>query len=182
MFKIFITIVIIIFLFLSAIFSPYIFPNFLNIDFNNYDLTIKIFSNISIILASIFGIIIAIFLVSFQIFKKNYVSYSIKDFFKDANIALLFITFLSTILIPYISLIFIRQNYYLNKIVNLFYLSFFLFIICILSLYFLIKLILTSNFSNNRVKEVISGLKYDDILNYLEQYSSKLTFTKGYLI
>jgi len=60
---------IMIILFLGAIFSPYIFPNFLNIDFNNYDLTVKLFSNISVILASIFGMIIAIFLVSFQIFK-----------------------------------------------------------------------------------------------------------------
>ena len=180
MYKIFIISIMIIFLFLGAIFCPCIFPNFLNIDFNNYDLTIKLFSNISVILASIFGMTIAIFLVSFQIFKKNYVSYSIKDFFKDANIGLLFITYLSTILISYTSLIFIRQNYYSSKIVNLYYLSFSLFIICILLLYFLIKSILTSKYSNNRVKEVISGLKYDDIKNYSEKYSSELTLPKGY--
>jgi len=180
MFKVFIASVIIIFFFLGAIFFPYILPNFLNIDFNNYDLIIKLFSNISVILASIFGMTIAIFLVSFQIFKKNYVSYSIKDFFKDANIGLLFITYLSAILISYTSLIFIRQNYYSSKIVNLYYLSFSLFIICILLLYFLIKSILTSKYSNNRVKEVISGLKYDDIKNYSEKYSSELILPESY--
>lgn len=180
MFKIFIVSLIIIILFSAAIFCPCVFPNFLNIDFDNHDLTIKLFSNISVILASIFGIIIAIFLVSFQMFKKNYVSYSIKDFFKDANIVLLFISYLSAILISYTSLIFIRQNYYSSKIVNLYYLSFSLFIICILFLYFLIKSILTSKYSNNRVKEIISGLKYGDIKNYSEKYSSELILPEDY--
>ena len=180
MFKIFIISVMIIFLFLGAIFYPIIFPNFLNIDFNNYDLTIKLFSNISVILASIFGIIIAIFLVSFQMFKKNYVSYSIKDFFKDANIVLLFISYLSGILISYISLTFIRQNNYSNKIVNLYYLSFFLFLICISFLYFFVKSILTSNYSNNKTEELISNLKYNDILNYSKKYYSDLRLGKDY--
>jgi len=134
----YITFVIIISLFLGAIFIPLVFPNFLNIDFGNYDLTIKLFSNISIILASIFGIIIAIFLVAFQIFKRNYVSYSVKDFFKDPHISFLFLTYLSTILISYLSLTFMRLDYYSNKIVNLYYLSFFLFLICISILYFFI--------------------------------------------
>ena len=180
MYKIFIINIMIIFLFLGAIFSPYTLPNFLNIDFNNYDLTTKLFSNISVILASIFGIIIAIFLVSFQIFNIKYVSYSIKDFFKDANIILLFITYLSSILISYISLTFIRQNYYSNKIVNLYYLSFFLFLICISFLYFFIKLILTSNYSNNKTEEVISYLKYNNILDYSKKYSSDLLLRKDY--
>ncbi len=180
MYKIIIISVIIIFLFLGAIFYPIVFPNFLNIDFDNYDLTIKLFSNISVILASIFGIIIAIFLVSFQMFKKNYVSYSIKDFFKDANIVLLFISYLSAILISYISLTFIRQNYYSNKIVNLYYLSFFLFLMCISFLYFFIKSILTSNYSNNKTEELISNLKYNNILDYSKKYSSDLLLGKDY--
>jgi len=74
-------------------------------------------------------------------------------------------------LISYISLTFIRISYYSNKIVNLYYLSFFLFLICISCLYFFIKLILTSNYINNKVQKVILSLKYDDISNYLEKYS-----------
>ncbi len=169
MYKIFLAIAIIICLFLGAIFSPYIFPNFLNIDFNNYDLTIKLFSNISVILASIFGIIIAVFLISFQIFKSNYVSYSIKDFFKDPNIGFLFLVYLSTILISYLSLTFIKLDYYSNKIVNLYYLSLFLFLICISILYRSIKLILTSDYSNNKTKEIISALTYEKISEYSEK-------------
>jgi hypothetical protein len=157
-------------LFLGAIFIPLIFPNFLNIDFGNHDLIIKLFSNISVILASIFGIIIAIFLISFQIFKRNYVSYSIKDFFKDPNISFLFLVYLSTILISYFSLTFIMVDYYSNKIVNLYYLSLILFLICISILYHFIKLILTSDYSNNRTKEVISKLKYEQIVKYFEKY------------
>jgi len=166
----YITFVIIISLFLGAIFIPLVFPNFLNIDFGNYDLTIKLFSNISIILASIFGIIIAIFLVAFQIFKRNYVSYSVKDFFKDPHISFLFLTYLSTILISYLSLTFMRLDYYSNKIVNLYYLSFFLFLICISILYFFIKSILTSNYVNNTTKKIISALTYDGISEYFEKY------------
>lgn len=170
MYKIFLAIAIIICLFLGAIFSPYIFPNFLNIDFNNYDLTIKLFSNISVILASIFGIIIAVFLISFQIFKSNYVSYLMKDFFKDPNIGFLFLVYLSTILISYLSLTFIKLDYYSNKIVNLYYLSLFLFLICISILYRSIKLILTSDYSNNKTKEIISALTYEKISEYFEKY------------
>lgn len=162
--------VIIILLFLVAIFIPLIFPNFLHIDFNNHDLIIKLFSNISVILASIFGIIIAVFLISFQIFKSNYVSYSMKDFFKDPNIGFLFLVYLSTILISYLSLTFIRLDYYSNKIVNLYYLSLFLFLICISILYLFIKLILTSDYSNNRTKEIISTLTYERISEYFENY------------
>ena len=171
MYKIFLIIAIIICLFLGAIFSPYIFPNFLNIDFNNYDLTIILFSNISVILASIFGIIIAIFLLSFQIFKRNYVSYSIKDFFKNVNFNLLFVTYLSAILVSYLSLTFVRINYYSSKIVNLYYLSFFLFLVCLSCLYFFVKLILTSNYINNKVQKVILSLTYEDISNYFKKYS-----------
>src|SRR6056297_1605525 len=146
MFKVILTEITIFILFLNSTLNYFIFPNFLNIDFTNQTLIIELFSNISIILASIFGMVIAIFLVSFQIFKKNYVSYSVRDFFKDANISLLFVIYLSTILIS-----------------NLFYLSFFLFVISILFLYFIIKSILTSRYSNNKVKEVISRLNYDNI-------------------
>lgn len=171
MFRNYIALVIIISLFLGAIFIPLIFPNFLNIDFGNYDLIIKLFSNISVILASIFGIIIAIFLISFQIFKRNYVSYSMKDFFKDPNISFLFLVYLSTILISYLSLTFIKVGYYSSKIVNLYYLSFFLFLVCISCLYFFVKLILTSNYINNKVQKVILSLTYDDISNYFKKYS-----------
>ena len=165
---------IIILFFLGAIFIPDIFPNFLNIDFGNHDLIIKLFSNISTILASIFGMIIAIFLISFQIFKSNYVSYSVKDFFKDPNIGFLFLVYLSTILISYLSLTFIKLDYYSNKIVNLYYLSLFLFLICISILYRFIKLILTSDYSNNRTKEIISTLTYEKISEYFEKYDKLL--------
>lgn len=166
----YITFVIIISLFLGAIFIPLVFPNFLNIDFGDHDLVIKLFSNISVILASIFGIIIAIFLLSFQIFKRNYVSYSMKDFFKDPNIGFLFLVYLSTILISYLSLTFIKLDYYSHKIVNLYYLSLFLFLICISILYLFIKLILTSDYSNNKTKEIISTLTYERISEYFEKY------------
>lgn len=161
--------------FLFAICEIYLIPNFLNIDFNNHDLIITLFSNISIILASIFGIIIAIFLVSFQIFKRNNVSSLVNEFLSDSNIVFLFILYLSSILISYISLTFIKQNIYPHKIVNLFYLSLFLFIICIALLYSLIKSILSSEFANIRTKERIARLKYSDISNYLEKHSILLT-------
>jgi len=161
--------------FLFAIYKIYLIPNFLNIDFNNHNLIITLFSNISIILASIFGIIIAIFLVSFQIFKRNNVSSLVNEFLSDSNIVSLFILYLSSILISYISLTFIKQNIYPHKIVNLFYLSLFLFIICIALLYSLIKSILSSEFANIRTKERIARLKYSDISNYLEKHSILLT-------
>ena len=161
--------------FLFAICEIYLIPNFLNIDFYNHDLIITLFSNISIILASIFGIIIAIFLVSFQIFKRNNVSSLVNEFLSDSNIVSLFILYLSSILISYISLTFIKQNIYPHKIINLFYLSFILFIICITLLYSLIKSILSSEFANIRTKEIISRLKYSDISNYLEKHSILLT-------
>ena len=161
--------------FLFAIYEIFLIPNFLNIDFHNHDLIITLFSNISIILASIFGIIIAIFLVSFQIFKRNNVSSLVNEFLNDSNIVSLFILYLSSILISYISLTFIKQNIYPQKIVNLFYFSFILFIICITLLYSLIKSILSSEFANIRTKDRIDSLKYSDISNYLEKRSIFLT-------
>jgi len=161
--------------FLFAIYEIYLIPNFLNIDFHNQDLIISLFSNISIILASIFGIIIAIFLVSFQIFKRDNVPSLVKEFLRDSNIIFLFILYLSSILISYISLIFIKQNIYSYKICNLFYLSFFLFIICIALLYSLIKSILSFEFANIITKERIARLNYNDISNYLEKHSILLT-------
>lgn len=161
--------------FLFAIYKIYLIPNFLNIDFNNHNLIITLFSNISIILSSIFGIVIAIFLVSFQIFKRNNVSSLVNEFLSDSNIVSLFILYLSSILISYISLTFIKQNIYPYKIVNLFYLSLFLFIICIALLYILIKSILSSEFATVRTKERIARLKYSDVSNYLEKHSILLT-------
>ena len=166
--------------FLFAIYEIFLIPNFLNIDFRNHDLIITLFSNISIILASIFGIIVAIFLVSFQIFKRNSVSFLVNEFLNDSNIISLFVLYLSSILISYISLTFIKQNIYSYKIINLFYLSFILFIICISFLYSLVKAILAPDFANIRIKEIISRLKYSDIENYLDKYSKLLTLSNDY--
>jgi len=93
-----------------------------------------------------------------------------KDFFKDPNIGFLFLVYISTILISYLSLTFIKLDYYSNKIVNLYYLSLFLFLICISILYRSVKLILTSDYSNNRTKEIISTLTYEIISEYFEKY------------
>jgi len=49
-----------------------------------------------------------------------------------------------------------------------------------LFLYFIIKSILTSRYSNNKVKEIISRLNYDDIKNYSKKYSDDLILPKNY--
>jgi len=169
--------------FFLIFFLPYSIPNFLGINLFDHDTIIKFLSNISVILSSIFGIIIAIFLVAFQLFKDRYVSYSLGNFFKDSNFSAFFILYLSTISISLTSIFFIDNLSYQITIItikNLLYYLLVLFIICLTYLYPFLKNILTSEYPNVRVIDTLKKIDYSDVKLYIEEYSSGLLSNKDF--
>jgi len=175
--------ILIITVFLLIFFLPYSIPNFLGINLFDHDTIVKFLSNISVILSSIFGIIIAIFLVAFQIFKDRYVSYSLGNFFKDSNFSAFFILYLTTISMSLISIFFIDNLIYQITIItikNLLYYLLVLFIICLTYLYPFLKKILTSEYPNDNVIDTLKKIDYSDVKIYIEKYSNKLISDKDY--
>ena len=169
--------------FFLIFFLPYSIPNFLGINLFDHDTLIKLLSNISVILSSIFGIIIAIFLVAFQIFKDRYVSYSLGNFFKDSNFSAFFILYLTTISMSLISIFFIDNSIYQITIItikNLLYYLLALFIICLTWLYPFLKKILTSEYPNVKVINILKKIDYSDVKLYIEKYSNELISNKDY--
>jgi len=169
--------------FFLIVFLPYSIPNILGINLFDHNMLIKFLSNISVILSSIFGIIIAIFLLAFQIFKDRYVSYSLGNFFKDSNFSAFFILYLTTISMSLISIFFIDNSIYQITIItikNLLYYLLTLFIICLTYLYPFLKEILTSEYHNVKVINLLEKIDYSDVKLYIEKYSKKLISNKDY--
>jgi len=169
--------------FFLIVFLPYGIPNFLGINLFDHDTIVKFLSNISVILSSIFGIIIAIFLVAFQIFKDRYVSYSLGNFFKDSNFSAFFILYLTTISMSLISTFFMDNSIYQITIItikNLLYYLLALFIICLTYLYPFLKKILTSEYPNVNVIDTLKKIDDSDVKLYIEKYSKKLISDKDY--
>lgn len=176
-------IILIISAFFLIFFLPYSIPNFLGINLFDHGTLIKLLSNISVILSSIFGIIIAIFLVAFQIFKDRYVSYSLGNFFKDSYFSAFFILYLTTISMSLISILFIDNSIYQITIItinNLLYYLLALFIICLTYLYPFLKKILTSEYPTVSAINTLKKIDYSDVKIYIEKYSNKLISDKDY--
>ena len=77
-----------------------ILPNLgANVSIKNGDAVSAVLSRIVGALASILGIVVAILLVAFDIIRKTYAFYAVKEFFEDKYLRRLFAIFVSTILI-----------------------------------------------------------------------------------
>lgn len=126
-------------LFLVAFFVPPKIGSY--VAFKNGQAVSAVLSRIVGALASILGIVVAILLVAFEIMRKTYAYYAVKEFFEDKYFRSLFAIFVSTILISTYTL-FTMEEIPTAKNVVLSYLSFFLFFVCMVILYPCVKRIL----------------------------------------
>lgn len=113
-------------------------------------------------LASIMGIIVAILLVAFELFRRRYATYAFKEFFQDKYLRNLFILYVSTILISIFALARLEDPVTTQN-VNLSYLSILLFFACIIALYPCAKKILGSTMSKNKIREIVDRITYQSI-------------------
>lgn len=153
-------IVLIIVLLLVAWFSKRQFPNVLKVD--NTTVVIAVLTTIASVLAAILGILIAILMVAFELFRKTYVSYASKEFFQSSALKPLFTLFISTIIISIISIADTKYSISVSNL-NLFYLSLFLFIFCMIILYPFSKTILTSANSKKRINDIVDKINERNI-------------------
>lgn len=151
-------------LFLFAWYSPrQIFPNILGIE--NPVAATTILSTIASTLASILGIIIVVLLVAFEILRKTYDYYALREFFQDIKFKQLFALYLSTISISIISIATVNNQLSVRSL-NLFYSSAFLSFICITILYFYSKAILFSVSSEKRIKEIVGKIDFEAVSQF----------------
>ena len=142
-----------------------IFPNFLGIE--NPIAATTILSTIASTLASILGIIIVVLLVAFEILRKTYDYYALREFFQDSKFKQLFAFYLSTIFISIISMATVNNQLSVRNL-NLFYFSALLFLICMVIIYFYSKAILFSAFSEKRIKEIVGKIDLEAVSQFDE--------------
>jgi len=153
-------VIFIIVLFLAAWFSKKQFPNLLKID--NTTVIIAVLSTMAGALAAILGILIAILMVAFELFRKTYVSYASREFFQNSTLKHLFTLFISTIIISIMSIMSIKHPLSLRNL-NLFYFSIILFLFCMIILYPSFKAILTAANSKKKIEEIIDRINVTNI-------------------
>jgi len=152
-------------------FLPFdLFNNVLNID------DLSIISNILSILigslASILGIIIAIFLVSFQILRQNYSYHALHKLFETEEVKFLFYLFICTILTSLFTLLTLKRTLIITAY-NLFYFTNFLFIFCLLVLFPALRNFLDITRSNRNLLKMIRSITYSDIHGFAGYYQKK---------
>ncbi len=152
-------------------FLPFdLFNNVLNID------DPSIISNILSILigslASILGIIIAIFLVSFQILRQNYSYHALHKLFETEEVKFLFYLFICTILTSLFTLLTLKRTLTITGY-NLFYFTNLLFIFCLLVLFPALRNFLDITRSNRNLLKMIRSITYSDIHGFAGFYQKK---------
>jgi len=133
-------------------------PNFIQIDSETGSniLTIVIGS-----LASILGVLIAIVLVAFNIMRKYYNAYAFKTFFKDRNLNSLVTIYVTTIILSFLTLIFISEVN--TTLFKLFISCVGLFIISMIILFPLSQRIINSTQSKERISDIVEKINPDTI-------------------
>jgi len=157
-------------------FLPFdLFNNVLNID----DPSI-IFNILSILigaLASILGIIIAIFLVSFQILRQNYSYHALHKLFEIEELKFLSYLFICTILTSLFTLLTLKRTLTITGY-NLFYFSNLLFIFCLIVLFPALRNFLDITRSNRNLLKMIRSISYSDIHDFAGYYQKNILADK----
>jgi len=158
-------------------FLPFdLFNNVLNIGDSSI-----IFNMLSIIigsLASILGIIIAIFLVSFQILGQNYSYHALHKLFETEEVKFLFYLFICTILTSLFTLLTLKRTLTITGN-NLFYFTNLLFIFCLLVLFSALRNFLDITRSNRNLLKMIRSITYSDIHNFADYYQKNIRADKN---
>jgi hypothetical protein len=162
----------IVILFLLALFSDEQFPDLLGIK-SALPLTTTL-SVVASALSSILGILVAVLLVSFEILRRTYAHHAFEEIFRTGELKLIFVLYSSTITISVFSIVIIDDSLSIRS-VNLFYLSIFLFLICIVILYPCSKAILLSATSKKRIMEIVNRIDPQTIRR-LDEYSHPLAY------
>ena len=148
-----------------------LFNNVLNIDDPNI-----IFNILSILigsLASILGIIIAIFLVSFQVLRHNYSYHALHKLFETEELKFVFYLFICTILISLLTLLTLKRPLTITDY-NLFYFANLLFVFCLLVLFPALRNFLDITRSNRNLLRMIRSIAYSDIHNFACYYQKNI--------
>lgn len=162
----------IVILFLLALFSDEQFPDLLGIK-SVLPLTTTL-SVVASALSSILGILVAVLLVSFEILRRTYAHHAFEEIFRTGKLKLIFALYSSTITISVFSIVIIDDSLSIRS-VNLFYLSIFLFLICIVILYPCSKAILLSAKSKKGIMEIVNRIGPQTIRR-LDEYSQPLAY------
>ena len=133
-------------------------PNFIQIDSETGSniLTVVIGS-----LASILGVLIAIVLVAFNIMRKYYNAYAFKTFLKDRNLNSLVTIYVTTIILSFLTLIFISDVE--TTLFKMFISCVGLFIISMIILFPLSQRIISSTQSKERISDIVEKINPDTI-------------------
>lgn len=142
-------------LYLLLSFSKIKIPNMLGI--SNIQIATTILSTIVGSLASILGILIAVILVAFEIFRESYDVYAFKTFFKDEKLKELIILYIFTIIASLITLSTLSEPL-TSRNINLIYASLFLFIISLVILFPYSRIIISSIKSKEKIKELVNQI------------------------
>jgi hypothetical protein len=127
------------------------------VGFKNGEAVSAVLSRIVGALASILGIVVAILLVAFDIMRKTYAYYAVKEFFEDKYFRSMFAIFVSTILISTYAL-FTMEKIPTARNAVLSYLSFFLFTVCMVVLYPCVKRILGTARSKDKIRKIVGEI------------------------
>lgn len=157
-------------------FLPFdLFNNVLNIDDPS-----TIFNILSILigsLASILGIIIAIFLVSFQVLRHNYSYHALHKLFETEELKFLLYLFICTILVSLFTLLTLKRPLTITDY-NLFYFANLLFIFCLLILFPTLRSFLDISRSNRNLLKMIRSITYSDIHDFANYYQKNIPADK----
>lgn len=156
-----IAIILVIFCLLIFSFDIYI-PNYLGI---SYIQASNILSIIIGALTSILGVLIAIIVVAFNIFRKYYNFYAFRTFFKNKKLRDFITFYLLTITIAYLTLIEI-SNPLKPHIINLIYLAIVLFVISLWILFPYSNAIISSSQSKGNIKKIVNQISVDNVRVY----------------
>ena len=157
-------------------FLPFdLFNNILNID--EYITISNILITLIGSLASILGIILAIFLVSYQVLGHNYSYHALHKLFETRELKFLFYLFICTILTSLFTLLSLKRATLFTSH-NLFYFSNILFVFCLLALFPTLKNILDITRSNRNLLKMILSITSFDIHDFSSYYKKNILSDK----
>jgi hypothetical protein len=157
-------------------FLPFdIFNNILDID--EYSTISNILTTLIGSLASILGIILAIFLVSYQVLRHNYSYHALHKLFETKELKFLFHLFICTILTSLFTVLTLKIATLFTSY-NLFYFSIILFVFCLLALFPTLRNFLDITRSNRNLLKMILSITYSDIHDFSSYYKKNIISDK----
>lgn len=143
-------------------------PNFLEI--NDVTAYTTLLSIVAGSLANILGIIGAVLLVAFELNRKAFSNYAFREFFKVKELRYLFQIYIPTILFTVISVSTVQNSLTVRNL-NLAYLSLLLFSISIIILLPLLKAILASTNSKDKISKIVNEINLQNIEELTKDYN-----------